>query len=203
MPISFTAAGRPEDAPHALFQIAVEHFVGARLAFVGSAGFSASVLMQQCIETGTKALLKHAMPSRTFSGKKGHELRNLLSEAQGNHPRLAPLFASVDTAKVVDVFDAGYNPIRYGEGVLGMDLAGTLLAFDTIGWILLAEVGQTLKYQRPLVARVSERALSAFLWRLTPPVLELIRPPAGTPEADWAGVEVVLALPADPAAAAT
>jgi len=203
MPISFTVGGKPEDTPHALFQIAIEHFVGARLAFVGSAAFSASVLMQQCIETGTKALLKHATPSRRFSGSKGHALRGMLSEAQGNHPRLAPLLGNVDTCKVVDVFDAGYNPIRYGEGMLGMDLATTLLAFDTIGWILLAEVGQTLKYQRPLVAHVSERTLEAFLWRLTPPVLELIRPPAGTPEAEWARVEVVLALPAQRAASGT
>lgn len=203
MPISFTACGKPEDTPHALFQIAIEHFVGARLAFVGSSAFSASVLMQQCIETATKALLKHAKPSRRFSGSKGHALRDMLTEALGDHPRLAPLLGGVDSAKVVDVFDAGYNPIRYGEGVLGMELASTLLAFDTIAWLLLAEVGQTLKYERPLVARVSERSLSAFLWRLTPPVLELIRPPAGTPEAEWAGVEVVLALPAEPAAATT
>jgi hypothetical protein len=204
MPISFTAGGKPEDTPHALFQIAMEHFVGARLAFVGASAFSASVLMQQCIETGTKALLKEATPSRKFSGSKGHELRTLLSEAQGNHPRLSPILGNVDTATVVDVFVAGYNPIRYGEGVLGMDLASTLLAFDTIAWILLAEVGRTLKYNRPLVARVSERTLAAFLWRLAPPVVEVLRLPASAgPEAEWTPVEVILALPPEPAAAAT
>jgi len=80
MPLSFTPIRKPGDEPYALFQIAEEHYVGARLAFVGDALYSAQLLVHQCIETGAKALLKAEKLDRKFHGSSGHALRAFLEE---------------------------------------------------------------------------------------------------------------------------
>jgi hypothetical protein len=195
VPISFTKWRKPDDVPHTLFQIAQDHYVGARLCLVGGAAFPAQLAMQQCIETGAKALIMSATPARRFRGQAGHRLRELLGEASTTNPRLATLLTNRDVGAVLSVLEKGYNEIRYGEGVLGMDLGGTLNAFDTIAWRLLSEVGVTLKYERPLALRVAECVLPVFLWRLKLPVIEVLHSTETGEAAEWAAAEVVVGPP--------
>jgi HEPN domain-containing protein len=103
MPISFSPAHAASDREHALFQIAREHYVGARTALVASAAFTAQLAMQQSIETAFKALIVAAEPQRRFGGAKGHRLRDLLNEVAANHSSLAKLFAGDDASRVLDV----------------------------------------------------------------------------------------------------
>jgi hypothetical protein len=193
--MSFTPWRRREDAPHTLLQIAQEHYVGGRISFVGSAHFPAQAAMQQCIELGAKALLKAKDPNRTFRGPAGHRLRTLLTEAAETHSSLQALLTDAETAGLIGVLDDGYNPIRYGEGVLGVQLGSTLRAFDTIAWILLAQAGRVLGYEKPLNLRMGERVVPIFLWRLGLPVAEVIRRPCSGEAAEWATVEVVIESP--------
>jgi len=139
MSMSFTANRKPSDEPHALLQIAREHYVGARLSFVGGAASPSQLAMHQCIETAAKASLKATAPGRQFGGPDGHKIRTLLTEVALTRPRVKALLDAPDTSRVVDVLEGGYNQIRYGKGVLGIDLGGTLNAFAVIAWNLLTE----------------------------------------------------------------
>lgn len=193
--MSFVPLRSPEDAPYTLLQIARDQYVGGRVSFVGAAHFAAQVAMQQCIELGAKALLKTRDTNRKFGGPAGHRLRALLNEAAEVHAPLRALLTGSETAGLIGVLDDGYTSIRYGEGVLGVQLGSTLRAFDTIAWTLLAEAGRALRFEKPLSLRMGERVLPIFRWRLELPVVDIIHHSSSGEAAEWATVEVVIEPP--------
>jgi HEPN domain-containing protein len=195
--MSFTAYRKPGDEPHALFQVAGEDYVGARLSFVGGAAFPAQLAMQQCVETAAKAVLKSVTPGRQFIGRHGHEIRLLLGELAPARPRIRALLDDRDTGRVLEVLERGYNPIRYGEGILGMELGATLNAFDTIAWNLLTDVGAALGYGTDLNLHVGEQALPSFLWKLKLPVTKVKHHRSG-PDDEWPFAIVSIASPPAP-----
>lgn len=190
--MSFTKRGKPGDEPHALFQIAREHYVGARVSFVAGAVFTAQLAMQQCIETAAKAILKSTTPGRKFGGASGHKIRDLLVELAPASKAVAALLSDSDTSRVIEVLERGYNQIRYGEGVLGTDLGGALRAFDTIAGSLLIEAGRVLGYQPGLRLHVGKQTLPAFLWRLALPVRSVEHRTGIRPDDEWLFAEVLI-----------
>jgi hypothetical protein len=193
VPISFHLTPKSEDTPYALHDIARDHYVGARLSFVGSTVFPAHLLMEQCAEVAVKSLLLVSNPQRTFGGRSGHHLRALLREATQLYPSLSVLDGDRDVQTVIDVLEGGYNPVRYGESILGVNLGGFLRAADRLAWVLLAEGGRALRYLTPLSLRVGDAALPSFLWRLRVPVENVRRQTDA--EDEWSVAEVILVPP--------
>lgn len=190
MPVSFTPR-KQTDLPHALFLIAREHYVGARVSFVSGALFTAQVAMQQCIEIAAKAMLKLSDPNRKFGGQAGHRICDLLGELAQKSEPIAKLLTARDTSRVIKELDAGYNQIRYGEGILGVELSGTLRAFDVIAGSLLTEARRMLGY-RELSVSVRVQAMPVFLWRLNLPVLATEYYTPGSEVEPWTTADIVL-----------